>query len=98
MHDFVCLPIAHGFMTTESYLAEWKRLIKEEQAERRASRQYLAVYAASARNMKDYIDTVGWARAKGFYKKLIKRAALELRCDKPFHPADLDSILDGLGC
>lgn len=31
------LPIAHGFMTNRGYIAEWQRLIKAEQAERRAN-------------------------------------------------------------
>ncbi|KKL65146.1 hypothetical protein LCGC14_2157890 [marine sediment metagenome] len=127
------LPIADGFITPESYIAEWEGLIKVEQAERRAlldeleahpidpcpihgysdlegdercpdcvleeireRREYLKDYTYAAGQIHSNLGHMGWARAKGFYKRIIR----DLAQSYPYGPhlplAHVDAILDSV--
>ena len=99
------LPIVDGFITKASYIAEWERLIKIEQAERSAffpeleaklDEQYLKAYTYAAGQILSNLEHMGWARAKGFYKHIIR----DLAQSYPYGPhlplAHIDAILDSV--
>lgn len=54
--------------------------------------EYLRVYAANARVVHSYIAKHGWAKAKGFFKKVIKGSVM-----LGYYDAEhLDAILDAM--
>ena len=85
---------------------EWKPA-NTEQAEARLHRsgrgrlrteeeeQYLEDYVRQAHMIHGRIKLDGWARAKGFYKKLIRELIFE---GGPVNDGSTDAILDNMGC